>query len=422
MNRQRNSLIHVTVVSTVILTIACALPAWSQTYKVIFNFDAATVGTFPYAPLTLDGHGNLYGTAFSWNGSDPFNCSSGCGSVFRLSPNGSGGWNGTAIHIFSGPSGDGGSPEAPVVFDHLGNLYGSSNSDGVVFKLTPTPQGPWAETILHRYGTFGNCGPLIGFTNCSVAFGNDGRLYGSTLTGETCSSLQGGVFQLRQVSVTGWHQLYINCFIDGTTAQLPQGLLAFDAGNNIYGTSVYGGTANFGTVYRLTPNQGSQNWTQTVLYSFQGGPADGSQPQSGVVVDSLGNVYGTTPQGGSGGVGVVFMLTPQSDGTWTETILHHFNEGNGDAAYPDSTLTFDSFGNLYGTAAVGGQFDQGAVFKLTPSSGGHWTESVVYSFTGGLDGGLPYGGVTIDSYGILYGTASIGGENDDGGVAYSIQP
>jgi uncharacterized repeat protein (TIGR03803 family) len=414
----------------VVFTVICAASLWSQTYHVIFNFDSAIVGSNPYAPLTFDNRGNLYGTAFVWHNQDPNNCTSGCGTVFRLSPNGSGGWNGTVLHVFAGSEyGEGGSPNAPVIFDRLGNLYGSSNcsfecaglSGGSIFKLTPVPQGPWTESILYRYGFFGICEPLVGFANCSIAFDSNGQLYGSTVGGDSCPNPDGGgVFLLRPAPISHWLQSNLYCFMGGTDGQFPQGLLAFDASNNVYGTTSHGGSANLGTTYQLRPNHGSQGWTRTILHSFQGGDTDGSTPMSAVVVDASGNVYGTTTQGGPSGQGTVYMLTPHSDGTWTEAVLYAFRGGN-DAAFPTSALTFDASGNLYGTAVEGGTHRQGAIFKLMPAGGGHWTENVVYNFTGGQDGAFPYGGVIIDASGTLYGTASIGGPTDDG-VAFTLQP
>ena len=132
-------------------------------------------------------------------------------------------------------------------------------------------------------------------------------------------------------------------------------------------------------------------------------------------------------EGGTAGHGTVFKLTRQSNGTWSETLLYSF-QGRNDADDPNSTLAFDAAGNLYGTAA-GGSDGQGTLFKLTPSSGGQWTESLLHTFTGGLDGELPYGGVTIDGAGNMYGTASTGGVYNScqyptvcGGVAYQITP
>jgi uncharacterized repeat protein (TIGR03803 family) len=181
----------------------------------------------------------------------------------------------------------------------------------------------------------------------------------------------------------------------------PDGLLR-DAAGNIYGTTGGGGAAGHGTVFKL-----NGNGKETVLYSFTGG-TDGSGPNAGVVMDKKRNLYGTTYQGGGSGCfeslgcGTVFKL----DTTGKETVLHSFRNGS-DGSSPEGGLIWDADGNLYGTAsgAEGGGATQGVVFKLAKT--GHLT--VLYSFTGGSDGGLPQTGVLRDAKGNLYGTASSGG-------------
>jgi len=143
-----------------------------------------------------------------------------------------------------------------------------------------------------------------------------------------------------------------------------------------------------------------------VLYGFQNNP-DGHRPASGVIQDNGGNFYGTTQAGGSADYGVVFKLTPNADGTWTESILHSF--GGEDGSYPGGNLIFDSTGRLYGTTRAGGVFDKGTVDRLVPNVDGSWTESVLYSFTGGVDGGAPYSTLVFDGSGALYGTTPGGG-------------
>src|SRR5215468_7698755 len=133
-----------------------------------------------------------------------------------------------------------------------------------------------------------------------------------------------------------------------------------------------------------------------VLYSFSGG-ADGGQPGAGLIFDGAGNLYSTTSQGGTYGNGVVFELIHNSDGSWTEGVLYSFTGGS-DGGTPYSALTFDTKGNLYGTTSVGGTYGYGTVFQLTPSGGG-WTETVIYSFTGGSDGANPWYGVIFDAAG-----------------------
>jgi uncharacterized repeat protein (TIGR03803 family) len=142
-----------------------------------------------------------------------------------------------------------------------------------------------------------------------------------------------------------------------------------------------------------------------VLHKFSG--ADGSSPVGGLIFDAAGNLYGTTANGGTftGETGVVFKLQPNQDGTWTESVLYNFT-GASDGGFSFAGLTFDAAGNLYGTTLGGGTHGYGVVFKLTPSASGTWTESVLHSFTGGSDGGLPWGGVIFDTAGNLYGTAN----------------
>jgi uncharacterized repeat protein (TIGR03803 family) len=432
---KRNSIVRGALA---LVAIVAAVPSLgSQTYQVIYNFGGPgerlleLAGGNPVSGLTLDGHGNIFGTTTTGGPTNYENCFPGCGTVFELSPNGHGGWSNQLIRGFQGYLVDGGSPSAPVIFDRLGNLYVitnctfdcASNLGGNVVMLTPTPAGQWSEKVLHGFGDgcvnqfypYGTGSPI----QCSIALGSNGQLYGATVNGG--QDFDGAVFNLGQISITHWRYLILYSFTGGADGDRPQGLVILDQSGDIYGTTGAGGAAVMGVVYRLTPNQGSQGWTQMVLYSFQGGISDGANPIAGVVMDGLGNIYGTTSQGGSANMGTVFMLTPQANGDYTETVLYSFQGGN-DAATPNSTLTFDAAGNLYGTAG-GGSFGQGTLFKLTPVGGGHWTESLVHTFTGGMDGGLPYGGVTIDESGNLFGTASVGGLfGQQGGVAFEITP
>ena len=143
----------------------------------------------------------------------------------------------------------------------------------------------------------------------------------------------------------------------------------------------------------------------TTLHKFAGPPTDGSDPDAGLIFDSLGNLYGTTVSGGSSGNGMAFELSPNSDGTWTETVLYSF-QGSPDPSSVRAGLLFDSSGNLYGTSWAGGVYNEGTVYELSPSPGGGWTESVLYSFTGSGDGAGPVGGLVFDAAGNLYGTTT----------------
>jgi uncharacterized repeat protein (TIGR03803 family) len=198
-------------------------------------------------------------------------------------------------------------------------------------------------------------------------------------------------------------------FQGGSDGAEPYARLVFDAAGNIYGTTQFGGAGceyECGTVFQLTRDSGG-GWKEAVLHRFTG--PDGKYPHSALILDKLGNLYGTTSNGGGYGAGIVFKLTRRSNGTWKESILHHFGHGN-DGANPFAGLIWDATGNLYGTAQGGGrnvcQNGCGTVFKLTPTAGGRWQESTLYAFKGGSDGSGLRGGLVFDKTGNLYGTTS----------------
>ncbi len=207
----------------------------------------------------------------------------------------------------------------------------------------------------------------------------------------------------------------------------PYSALIIDAADNLYGTTPNGGTSNWGVVFKLAPNSDG-SWTESVLYSFTGGD-DGSYPDHpSLVFDTAGNLYGVTYGGGGvggcnsygQGCGTVFELKSNLDGTWTEIVLHNFTDAE-DGGWPEGTPIIDATGNLYGTTTQGGTYGEGTVFKLTPNSDGTWTESVLYSFTGGKDGDTPWSGVIFDKAGNLYGLAGYGGAHGYG-VIFKLTP
>jgi uncharacterized repeat protein (TIGR03803 family) len=192
--------------------------------------------------------------------------------------------------------------------------------------------------------------------------------------------------------------------------------LVIDSAGNLYGSSVQGGDFGSGTVFELSPSGSS--WTHTVLYSFTGG-ADGGEPYKGVTLDSKGNIYGTAVTGGSGscegGCGVAFELT-KSGGTWTQAVIHSFTGGN-DGSGPGSGLAIDSHGNLYGMTPTGGAYGLGVVYQVHPETNGQWQLNVLHAFTGGDDGSSGSAGRLIfDSAGNLYGVTTVGGAHGDGVV------
>jgi len=198
----------------------------------------------------------------------------------------------------------------------------------------------------------------------------------------------------------------LHSFTD-TDGVLPSSGLVVDANGNMYGTTSFGGPRNAGTVFRVAPNG-----DERILYSFLGG-SDGVDPTGGVVMDAKGNLYGTTNSGGAHNAGTVFKLTPRGK----KTVLYSFGGYAGDGHYPESSLILDTKGNLYGTTDNGGVADSGTVFKVTPKG----TEAVLYSFMGGSDGYLPQGGVIMDANGNLYGTTGLGGEGNLG-MVFKLAP
>ncbi|MGC1371681.1 MAG: choice-of-anchor tandem repeat GloVer-containing protein [Candidatus Sulfotelmatobacter sp.] len=201
----------------------------------------------------------------------------------------------------------------------------------------------------------------------------------------------------------------------------PIASLIADKHGNLYGTGLTGGGApGAGCAFELSPSR--VGWEETVLHSFSG--ADGSGPDGALVFDGAGNLYGTAEGGGAYDDGVAFELSPSVNGTWTETVLYNFGSHDGDGAGPEGNLIFDGRGNLYGTTRGGGAYDNvGTVFELSPSDGG-WTEKVLYSFSGGINGPgpiIPLGCVVMDRAGHLYGAAADGGEYG-GGAVFELDP
>jgi len=214
---------------------------------------------------------------------------------------------------------------------------------------------------------------------------------------------------------------------------LPSSPLLKDSAGNLYGTTGFGGAHNWGTVFRLSPTS-TGSFTETILYSFKGGSADGAYPQGTLVRDSVGNLYGVTQNGGitgtgcgvttpNPGCGVVFRLHPTTTGGWAETVLHRFTGTDGGTSF--AGLVQDSKGNFYGATSVGGSAGRGTVFKLSHTSTG-WKEIVLHSFTGGADGAEPMmfqTALTIDGLGNIYGSAYSGGSSTvNAGVIFELIP
>jgi uncharacterized repeat protein (TIGR03803 family) len=391
-----------------------AAPAQAQTFSVIHGFTGEQDGANPAASLTLDAGGNIYGTAFGGNTIAGRDCGSngGCGIVFRMKRHNSS-WILTPLYSFTGFN-DGAGPYAPVSFGPGGLLYGSASGGGsgnctdgyflgcgVVFTLQPPATAcsaalcPWNETPIYQFANF-NDGVYPGG---NLAFDTAGNAYGTTQNGGNgnCRLGCGIVYKLAR-SGSGWVKSTIYEFTGGADGGYPYSGPILDHAGNVYGVTTAGGAHGFGVVYELTPS--GLGWTENVIYSFQN-TFDGREPFGGLVMDAAGNLYGSTYSGGIGCGGTVFELSP-SNGGWSFAVLYGLTGGN-QGGGPESSLTFDSGGNLYGTTWGDGAFQCGNVFKLTPSNG-HWNYTDLHDFTCGNDGGSPIGGVVVDSAGNLYGS------------------
>ena len=387
--------------------------------------------------LIADRNGNLFGTTFNGGGS------SGAGTVYELSPPAQlgGAWSETVLYSFSYANLlNGIGPLAGLVMDTTGNLYGTtwlggSQGSGVAFELSPpaVQGGTWSYTVLFNFGA------NLTSPEAPMVLDKAGNLYGTTVSGGTggCAGGCGGVFQLVRPKQGGsWMLNLLYSFSGsfegggGTSAGV-----VFGSDGALYGTTYLGSGGAAGTVFRLAPPQkGAKQWVHTVLYAFLGG-VDGSNPQSGVVFDKSGNLYGITSIGGTGGAncfglpcGTIYQLAPTTSGSWTHTVIYSFDGINdGGIGTGGQTMVFDASGNLLGTTPMGGNpscssgLGCGTVFELSPPAvqGGSWTEVILDRFSGGSDGLAP-GGLAFGKGHQLYGAAGAGANGD--GLVFSIAP
>jgi uncharacterized repeat protein (TIGR03803 family) len=413
----------------ILTLLALGTGASAATEKVLHAFDL-TDGGQPSGGLVFDAQGNLYGTTLEGGTSGQK-----AGTVFELSPASDGSWTETVLYSFTGGQ-DGAGPNGRVIFDAQGNLYGTTayggaSNFGTVFKLTRGSDGTWTEAVLHSFtdGTDGES-PFAG-----LVFDPAGNLYGTTVDGGTTNGF-GTVFSLKPVSEGRWKEEVIHRFQGGRDGIYPFGGVIVDAAGNLYGATSYGGglgcvgLLGCGTVFKLRPNANG-TFTEQVLYRFTG--SEGVGPNAGVILDTAGNLYGTTSSGaGSGcggiGCGTVFELSPLSGGGWKTHFIYRFNV-YWHGWQPDAGLVLDAAGNLYGTAAYGGGrgcggIGCGVVFELKPpgSSGGKWRETVLHRFSPKQgDGSKPIAEPTLDAVGNVYGTTVSGGTSNVG-LVFEITP
>ena len=272
----------------------------------------------------------------------------------------------------------------------------------VVLLLVSTTQAADQYKILHDFTAKSGYTPSAGLVADS-----QGNLYGTTYSSSNDVCGVGGcgtVFKLTRGTDGKWSYIVIHHFhlSDGEGPESP---LIFDSSGNLYGTATGGGTSNTGTVFELSPS--GSTWKETVLYSF-GPPPDFTGPWGALTFDKKGNLYGSANAGGAHDQGGIFELKRSGD-QWKEKVIHNFTGGS-DGGVPGAVnLIWDSAGNFYGATQAGGKYANGVVYKFTPTSGGSWKETVIYNFTGSSDGSEPTSGVIFDAAGNLYGTASAGG-------------
>jgi len=395
----------------------CAGPAAADPLKIIHTFVNVAKGARPSAALTSDADGNLYGTTYT-------GAPDGNGTVFELSPppHGKKKWKQIVLHRFSKNVKNGIYPESSVILDASGNLYGTAsgggiNSAGTVFELVRPAQagGKWKYIVLHRF-TGGSDG---GTPRGTLVFGADGALYGAAGFGGASGA--GLIYRFSQNRKGPWKEVVLYNFTNGADGGYPYCRPIFDSMGNMYGTTLNGGDAGNGVVFELTPPaQGETIWTETVLHSFDAAD-DGSEPRTGVIMDAAGDLYGTTESGGNVGYGAVFEVSPpaQGHGAWTENVIYNFDFSPNGGSPGYSGLVIDASGNLYGTTQTGGTDENGVVFELSPQGGGAWTENVLHTFQGTPDGAQPESGLLLGADGLLYGTTFYGGDADNSGTVFS---
>jgi hypothetical protein len=422
-----------TALMIVIVILALAPGVWAQSkYKTLYKFKGGT----DQAPgnLIFDAAGNLYGTS----GGGTY----GGGAVLELRPSSDGSWTESVLYSFCSLTNcvDGQGPNGPLIFDQAGNLYGTTYSGGTgvngglggtVFKLTPNSDGSWTESVLYSFCVAGwPCNDGLA-PEAGLIFDQAGNLYGTTSGQLDCySDGEGGcgnVFKLTPNSDGSWTEsvLYTFCSLTNCTdGEYPEEPLVFDQAGNLYSTAIAGGTVSCelegcGVVFKLEPNSDG-SWTETVLHSFCSlkDCRDGGRFPSNLIIDQAGNLYGATAEGGiySPYGGVAFKLTQGTDGSWSEKPLYQFGSGK-DGAYIVTPGGFQA-GSLYGVTWSGGNptCGCGVVFKLTPGPNGGWHETRPWTFSGHPAANPT--SVILDTAGNIYGTVGGG----PGGSVFEITP
>ncbi len=408
--------------------LACSVATGQVQYNVIYSFGTnPSDGNIPNGGLLFDKAGNLYGT--TQDGGSGSKCQF-CGTVFELSPSQGGGWTETVIYNFCSQTNcaDGEEPAAGLISDSLGNLYGTTvaggtNQVGTVFELSPpmVKGGSWTESVLWSFGTGIDDGGALPYSRLN--WDASGNLYGTASWGGVTGG--GTVFELSPGNGS-WAAtaLYMFCPNDELLQHCPDGLhpmagVSFDEFGNLYGTTFEGGFNNkWGVLYELSPPVSGDGWTEATVYKFVG--SGGGEPLSAVNFDKAGNAYVTASSGASNSPGVcggVFKFVPNHGGGGKKLSYLFFPAGTG--CNPDAgVLLDDTTGTLYGTTYSGGERTGGNIYSIAGR-----TATILYSFcseSGCADGVYPTGSLTANA-GKLYSTTSQGGEFNQG-VVFEIGP
>lgn len=331
------------------------------------------------------------------------------GTVFELKPTSGGGWKREILYSFRGWPGDGDGPVGELTFGPDGNIYGATGGGGTfgygtAFQLVRGRNGKWTDKVLYNF----NQNTSVGyFPSSGVVLDSEGNIYGTTASANSCGT--GVVYELSNSGKSWTAQvIFPTC---NTDSGYPNSVV-FGKDGNLYGTTSFYGPNDGGIAYKLIPT-GANSWQEETLYAF-GQSGEASRPFGGLIFDEAGNLYGTSSEGGTScnpGCGTVYELSPSKSGAWTETVLYSFTGGS-DGGDPHGALAFDTAGNLYGTTIYGGQGECvlsgragcGIVFKLSPNGSNQWTESVIHQFKEGSRGNLPESTPVFDSSGNLYAT------------------
>ena len=399
-----------------------AASAEEWTLTTLYSFKGGGDGQTPDGGVVADASGALYGTTQGADSPDLW------GTIFKVTPpsDGSSDWTEQVLLHFPGGA-SGYAPAAGVIFGPAGSLYGTAfgggttkaggSPSGVTYRLYPPAPSieRWHPSLVYSFANGDQ-------PHASLLHGPGNVLYGTAATSAPAgSSGRGSAFVLAPPAVAGgaWTLSYLHIFtgLDGDGAR-PEGALIADASGALYGTTSIGGLGGEGIVFKLTPPAvAGGTWTETILHTFLGESTDGADPNSALVMDKKGVLYGTTGLGGTKDLGTIFQLTPptSSAGKWGYSVLHNF--AGPDGAIPASPLLLGATGEFYGTTSGNGNGSYGTVFRLTPpaTEGGKSTVKVLYSFSGATDGSSPSGPLLL-LHSALYGTTETGGSEGNGTV------